>query len=69
MFSTLPKTNFNFAVTFILSSASAFNLDQTEILWYDRVNPLPDMPILGPSNSAASETMMSKIWTTGDTIM
>ena len=26
MFSTLPKTNFNFSVTFILTSASAFNL-------------------------------------------
>ena len=31
MFSTLPQTNFNFSVTFILS-ANAFNLDQSEIL-------------------------------------
>ena len=27
MFSTHPKTNFNFSVTFILSSASSFNLE------------------------------------------
>ena len=26
--STLPKTNFNFSVTFILSSPNAFNLDK-----------------------------------------
>ena len=25
------------------------------------LNPLPDMPILGPSNSAANKDMMSKI--------
>ena len=28
-------------------------------------NPLPNMPILGPSNSTANKTMMSKIWTNG----
>ena len=27
------------------------------------VSPLPDMPILGSSNSAANKDMMSKIWT------
>ena len=32
MFSTLHKTNFKFSVTFILSSANAFNLDQSKIL-------------------------------------
>ena len=31
MFSTLPKTNFNFSLTFILSSANALNLDQSQI--------------------------------------
>ena len=31
MFSTNPKTNFNFFVPFILSSASALNLDQSKI--------------------------------------
>ena len=30
VFSTILKTNFNFSVTFILSSTSAFNLDQSE---------------------------------------
>ena len=29
------------------------------------VKPLPHMPILGSSNSAAIENMMSKIWTNG----
>ena len=28
-----------------------------------RFNPLPHMPILGSSNSAANKNMMSKIWT------
>ena len=28
-------------------------------------NPLPPMSILGSSNSAANENMMSKIWTNG----
>ena len=32
-------------------------------------NPVPYMPILGFSNSAANKDMMSKIWTNGDTII
>ena len=32
------------------------------------LNPFPDMPILGSSNSAANKDMMPKIWTNGDTI-
>ena len=32
-------------------------------------NPLHDMPILGPSNSAENNDMMSKIWTNWDTII
>ena len=32
MFSTLQKTNFKLSITFILSSANAFNLDQFKIL-------------------------------------
>ena len=32
------------------------------------VNPLPDMPILGSSNSEANKDMMSKTWTNGVTI-
>ena len=28
-----------------------------------QINPLPYMPILGSSNSAANKDMMSKIWT------
>ena len=33
MFSTLPKTNFYFSVTFTLLSANAFSLDQSKILF------------------------------------
>ena len=36
MFSSLPKTNFNFSVTFILLSANAFNLDHFEILLFGK---------------------------------
>ena len=32
-------------------------------------NPLPDMPILGSSSSAANKDLMSKIWTNEDTII
>ena len=32
-------------------------------------NPLPHKPILGCSISAANKDMMSKIWTSGDTII
>ena len=32
MFSTLHKTNFKLSITFILSFANAFNLDQSKIL-------------------------------------
>ena len=31
------------------------------------LKPLPQMPILGSSNSAVNKDMMSKIWTNGDT--
>ena len=34
MFSTLPITNFNFSVTFILSSANALNFDKSKILLF-----------------------------------
>ena len=37
MFSTHPKINFNFSVTFILSSANAFNLDQLKYLSFGKV--------------------------------
>ena len=33
------------------------------------INPLPDMPILSSSNSAANEDMMSKLWTNVDTVI
>ena len=33
------------------------------------LNPLPDMPILSSSNSAANKDMMSKICTNWDTVI
>ena len=36
MFSTLSKTNFNFLVTVILSSAYTFSLDQPKILSFGK---------------------------------
>ena len=36
MFSTLPKTNFNFSAKFDLSSANAFNLDQSKNLSFGK---------------------------------
>ena len=36
MFSTLPETNFNVSVRFILSSASALNLDQSKNLSFGK---------------------------------
>ena len=33
------------------------------------VNPLPNMSILGTSNSEANKDMISKIWTNGDTFI
>ena len=38
MLSTLPKTNLNFSVTFILLSASALNLDWSKFLLFGRVD-------------------------------
>ena len=35
---------------------------------YLRINPLPNMPILGSSDSAANKDITSKILTNGDTI-
>ena len=32
------------------------------------ISPLPDMPILGSSNSAANKDMIPKIWTNGNTV-
>ena len=36
MFPTLPISNFNFSFTFILSSANAFNMDQSKILLFGK---------------------------------
>ena len=33
----------------------------SKAIFFTDINPLPDMPILGPSNSAANKDIMSKI--------
>ena len=38
-------------------------------LVWERVNPSPDMSILGSSNSTANKDMMSKIWMNGDIVI
>ena len=38
---------------------------ETGSLTGQQLNLLPDMPILGFSNSVANKDMMSKIWTNG----
>ena len=64
-----------------LLCANGFYLVTTKILLFAKgslnapcsvkrgINPLPHMPILGSSNSAANKDMMSKIWTNADTII
>ena len=35
----------------------------------DTFNPIPDMPVLGSSNSSANKDMVAKIWTNAGTII
>ena len=42
--------------------------EQIDMIMARMINPLPHMPILGSSNSAANKDMMSKILSNGDTI-
>ena len=41
---------------------------QTDVI-QNFLNPLPHMPILGPSDSATNKDMISKPWTNEDTII
>ena len=58
MFSTLPNTNFNFSVTFILSSASSFKLKPSKYLLFGKglkscINSFPNKKILDSSKLKA----------------
>ena len=54
MFSFIPKSNFNFSVTVILSSANALNLDQSKnVLFQKELKPLTN-------NSEVATTMGKK---------
>ena len=59
--STLIETFYMFNIFFVPDKF--FNVQKTNF------NPLPDMPILGSSNSKATKDMVSKTWTNGDTII
>ena len=66
MFSTLHKTKFKFSVTFILSSAHAFNLDRSKILSFGK-EFIPCIPgiiyILDKYNwKALANEMRVKVW-------
>ena len=53
MFSTVPKTNFNFSVTFILLSANAFNLEESKILTFGKRvkhKQLKKLEVMGKNN-------------------
>ena len=39
------------------------------MMFFLHVNPLPDIPILGSSNSAPNKDKRSKTWTNGNTII
>ena len=62
MFSTHPQINFIFSVTIILSSAKAFNLDQTQNLLFSKElalyhlipRKLPFENIVGEGENASS---------------
>ena len=51
MLANIPKMNFNISVTFIVSSANAFNLDQSTIMSFGKeikhyFNPNPNNHLL-----------------------
>ena len=56
MFSTHPKTNFNFSVAFNLSSANAFSLEQSKIFSFGRVNYLQVNTIIDFTNLKEFDT-------------
>ena len=47
-----------------MGAAGGISVSQTHLV-VSCILTLPDMPILGSSNSAANKDMMSKIWTNG----
>ena len=66
MFSTLSKRNFNFSVTFILSSANALKLDQCKILSFGKELSLYQRKILDSfkldENSKSTPNGYKTLW-------
>ena len=60
MFSALPKPNFNLLVTSILSSANAFNLDQSEFFSFGKELTFLNRQIL--DSSKLKEFVDNKYW-------
>ena len=54
--------------TILASLAPEYILGKDKSETLSCVNPLPDMPSLGSSNSMANKDMMSKIWTNGNAL-
>ena len=59
-FSFFPKRNFNFCVTFLLSSATAFNLDQCKILSLGKESTL--FPIYTHFNTLKKKSFSKTLW-------
>ena len=51
----------------VFKSFLNFRIHKTQDSVENMINPFPDTPILGSSNSMANKDMMSKIWTNGNT--
>ena len=60
MLSSLPKANFKFLVTFILSSANAFSLDQSEILSFGKELILHTIPSFSNHAEKTLENIVGK---------
>ena len=55
--------------TFSLYFAIFFSSERSKIVVWERVNPLPHMPIFGFSNLAENKDMTSEIWTNEDIVI
>ena len=58
MFSSLPKTNFDSLVTFILSTTNSFNIDQFKILLFGKELTLHSIDTLTHERQTAFENIV-----------
>ena len=77
VFYSIKEINHHLSNTeFVVCKCFQFGNVQNSVVWEKvksvcrrEINPIPHMPILGSSNSAANKNMVSKMWTNGDTII